>query len=261
MREYFDVIKGAEPFFHPGNEIGVLISHGFMGTPQSVQYVGESLAQYGYTVLAPRLKGHGTHYLDLEKCTHEDWFNELEKGYFQLKQTCENIYILGQSMGGALALCLASKHKDISGIIVINAALSVPTYDYLRERTSPRYIIEGEPDIKAANVYEITYSKVPIKAVHELQKIMDISKKVIPTVHCPVLGIKSAIDHVAPPENTDFILQNISSLQKKLKILQNSYHVASMDHDKLKIVEYSQQFIEELEGKASKRSNRWMESV
>ena len=57
MKEKFPVIKGAEKFYLKGSEIGILISHGFMGTPQSVRYIGERLAQYGYSVMAPRLPG------------------------------------------------------------------------------------------------------------------------------------------------------------------------------------------------------------
>ena len=79
MGENSGIIKGAEAFFIEGNEIGLLLSHGFMGTPQSVRFIGEKLAELGYTVLAPRLKGHGTDYYDLESCKNEDWFHSLEE--------------------------------------------------------------------------------------------------------------------------------------------------------------------------------------
>ncbi len=108
-KERFQVIKRAESFYFKGNEMGILISYEFMGTPQSVRFLGESLARYGYTVLGIRLKGHGTHYRDLEKCTHEDWFESLERGFEELKQRCTSIFVIGQSMGGTLILKLAHK--------------------------------------------------------------------------------------------------------------------------------------------------------
>ncbi|MGG3470345.1 alpha/beta hydrolase [Neobacillus pocheonensis] len=243
MEERFPVIKGAEEFFYKGSNIGILISHGFVGTPQSVHYLGERLAQFGYSVLAQRLKGHGTHYFDLEKCTHEEWFESLERGYEKLSQQCSNIFVLGQPMGGTLALWLSHKYRDIKGIILVNAALTLPSFDHLRGKTAPRLIDEGNPDIKAKDAYEITYQKVPIKAIQELQTLMDRTPPILPEIQCPVLGVKSAVDHVVPPENTDYIIDHIGSAAKETIVLKNSYHVASLDHDKDLIVQGCQRFV------------------
>jgi len=243
MTKKFSVIPGAESFYINGGEVGILLSHGFMGTPQSMRYIGEKLAQYGYSVLAPRLKGHGTHFRDLEQCTFYDWFETLENAYLQLKQTCTTVFVLGQSMGGALALWLAQTYPEIKGVILVNPALTLPAYDPFRGKENPRYVIEGNPDIKANNVHEITYLKTPIRAIHQLQKLMDNTPQILPEIKCPIFAVKSIEDHVIPPENTDFILDHIGSGVKELSVLKNSYHVASMDHDKGKIVQDSHSFI------------------
>ena len=154
------VIPGADSFYIKGNHVGILISHGFNGTPQSVRYIGEKLAQFGFTIFAPRLAGHGTTKYDMETCTYDDWFTSLEKGYLKLKTNCSKIFVIGQSMGGTLALRLASKYKDIQGIITINPALSLPAFDNYRGKVSPRFVKEGKPDIKRENVHEITYEYV-----------------------------------------------------------------------------------------------------
>lgn len=243
MTEKFPVISGAETFYKNRGQIGILISHGFMGTPQSMRYIGEELSKCGYTVLSPRLKGHGTHVEDLERCTFYDWFETLEDAYLQLKQTCEAVFVLGQSMGGALALWLAQTYPEIKGVIVINPALTLPAYDEFRGKTNPRYIMEGNPDIKAKGIHEITYSKTPITAIHQLQKLMDNTPQILPEIKCPIFAIKSMEDHVIPPGNTDYILKHIGSDVKEKAVLKNSYHVASMDHDKEKIVRDCHSFI------------------
>jgi carboxylesterase len=248
LEEQFPVIKGAAKFYIKGSKIGILISHGFVGTPQSVRYLGERLAEYGYSVLAQRLNGHGTHYYDLENCTHQDWFESLERGYQELKQQCNSIFVMGQSMGGTLALWLAHKYRDIKGIILINAALTIPSFEHLQGKTKPRFIDEGDPDIKAKDVCEITYQKTPIKAIHQLQILMDRTPAILSEIHCPVLGFKSAVDHVVPPENTDFIIEQSQSDVKERIILEQSFHVASMDHDKEQIVKESHRFIQKLVG-------------
>lgn len=245
MNERYPVLEGAESFYYEGNEIGILITHGFLGTPQSVRFLGESFAKLGYTVFAPRLKGHGTHYKDMEKTSHEDWFAEAEKGYEFLKDRCTSVYAAGQSMGGALTLWLANKYPEIAGIVLINAALRVPCYEYLKGKTDPRYLDEGAPDIKKEDVEEITYGKVPVPSIFELQKIMERTPSLLPSIKTPVLGFKSIEDHVVPAECTDFILEKIGSAKKKAISLYNSYHVASMDHDKEKIVNITHEYIQQ----------------
>ncbi|MBM4763392.1 alpha/beta fold hydrolase [Bacillus sp. B15-48] len=244
MEERYPVIAGAEEFFYKGNKIGILISHGFVGTPQSVQFIGETLAGYGYTVLAPRLPGHGTHHHDLESATYEDWFRELEKGYQFLAQQCSVVFVIGQSMGGTLTLRLAHKYPEIKGIATINAALSLPAFDYLKEQSTPRFIPEGEPDIKDRGVYEIAYTQTPLHAIHQLQEVMASTPKLLSEIQTPILCVKSSVDHVVPPENTDFIYKSVRSKKKRLITLANSYHVASMDNDKEFLVEQLHDFVQ-----------------
>lgn len=250
MKEIFPVMEGAESFFLKGNEIGLLLSHGFMGTPQSVQYLGEKFSELGYTVYAPRLTGHGTAYQDLENATYVDWFLELEKGYHLLKKQCSTIYVMGQSMGGTLTLWLAHKYKDINGIMLINPALTLPNYEKWNGKQEPKYLDETAPDIKLNDVHEITYPKVPLQAIHQLQELMKKTPEILPTIKVPILAFKSAIDHVVPPENTKYIYEKIGSVEKEVVTLHNSYHVASMDHDRDKIIAQTHYCIQ---GKISER--------
>ena len=168
-----EVIKGAESFFLKGNEIGILLSHGFVGTPQSVRELGELMNGFGFTVYAPRLTGHGTTSYDMEKAKYTDWLSDLEKAYFKLKDCCSQIFVVGQSMGGALCLRLAAKFPEIKGVMTINAALHVPAYDQYRNGRGARFIPEDAPDIKDSNAKEITYDSVPLTAINELQKLLD----------------------------------------------------------------------------------------
>ncbi|WP_404407864.1 alpha/beta hydrolase [Jeotgalibacillus malaysiensis] len=246
MKEAYPVITGADAFLYEGSKIGILLCHGFLGTPQSVEYIGKVFAQQGYTISAPRLAGHGTHYKDLAHCSFSDWYLSLEKAYLDLKERCERIYVIGQSMGGTLTLDLASHYKDIDGILLINPAIHVPAMSPYQNIPPTKYINESKPDIKNPDVTEITYPKVPAFAYQQLLTYMDVVKKNLPLVKNPILCFQSTIDHVVPPENTDFILQRVQSDIKLKHVLDNSYHVASMDYDKEKIIRKSLQFIQSL---------------
>ncbi|MEH7493287.1 alpha/beta hydrolase [Neobacillus niacini] len=247
MIEHYPVLQGAGPFFFKGNEIGILISHGFVGTPQSVSYLGEYLASEGFTVYGVRLKGHGTRFEDMERCSYHDWIKSIEDGFHFLQQHCTDIFVIGQSMGGTLTLNLAQKYKTIKGIMLINAAInSIPPMEKYINKHTPRYVEEGEPDIKAKNVHEITYSKAPVRSMHQLFALMDETRDKLKRVTCPVLAFRSEEDHVVPPENTNYILSAVQSEIKEVVPLYNSYHVASMDNDKEIIAEQCSLFVNQL---------------
>ncbi|WP_285769424.1 alpha/beta fold hydrolase [Peribacillus sp. SI8-4] len=236
------VISGAEHFFFPGNSIGILICHGFNGTPQSVRYLGESLAARGFTVFAPRLAGHGTNETEMETSHYQQWTEGVAAAYAKLRKTCTNVFAIGQSMGGALVLDLAAKFA-CDGVLTINAALEVPEYEKYRNQSTPRFIPEGKPDIKADNVDEIVYDKVPTKAINQLLEIMQHTCLQLQKITCPLMLFHSPEDHVVPDRCSHQIYETVMSEDKEMVSLHNSYHVASLDHDKDYIIEQSHRFI------------------
>lgn len=238
-----NVIPGAESFFLPGCSTGILLCHGFNGTPQSMRYLGEGFAKHGYTVYAPRLKGHGTTIHDMEEATYHDWISNLTEAYLLLKQTCHHIFVIGQSMGGALALDLASK-GTCDGVLTINAALSVPEYEKFDHKKESKFIEEGTPDIKDSQAKEITYEQVPVKAVHQLLNIMKIARQQLPLISSPIMVFVSPEDHVVPAHCSYDIFDSVSSSEKELVSLNHSYHVASLDYDKDKIIQCAVDFIQ-----------------
>src|SRR4051794_15236160 len=94
------VLKEAEEFYFAGNNIGVLVIHGFTGSTQSMRLLGEKIAEAGYTVYGPRLTGHGTTPEDMEKASYQDWIKDVEDGFIKLKETCATVFVCGLSMGG-----------------------------------------------------------------------------------------------------------------------------------------------------------------
>lgn len=244
--EQYPVIPQADSFFLKGNSTGILLCHGFLGTPQSVWELGEAIAARGYTVSCPRLPGHGTHPKDLEQFTCNDWFARVEEAYKELEQTCSAVFVIGQSMGGTLSLDLTSRHPDIQGIGLINPAIDIPAFETYRNQPSSGYVSEGKPDIKNADAVEITYEQAPVKAYQQLLSYMNAVDAKLADVRCPVVCFQSLEDHVVPPGNTDYILSKVQSEKTQKYELHNSYHIASMDHELDFIIEKALQFIEKV---------------
>ncbi|TDM05229.1 alpha/beta hydrolase [Macrococcus lamae] len=236
-----NILEGAEPFYKEGSNIGILISHGFTGSSQSVFPLAEAYSAAGYTVCLPRLKGHGTTEQDMEQSTYKDWITSIEEGYEKLKKTCDAIFMTGLSMGGTLTLYMAAKHSDIRGIIPINAAVILPGMHEAAE-SSVRFIEGIGSDIKKPNIKEVAYSKTPVKSIKEIIKLIRIVEESLYKINCPVLVFVSPDDHVVPPYNADVIMDTIHSAEKEKILTEESYHVSTLDNDQAMIINKSLEF-------------------
>lgn len=247
MEEQFPVLKGAEPYSAEGGREGVLISHGFTGSTQSMRPLAEALAEAGYTVCLPRLKGHGTHYEDMERTSRHDWIESVEEGYRWLKERCETIYMAGLSMGGTLTLYMAQQHPDIRAIALINAAIDMPALKEVGDPEDVRFLDAIGSDIKKPNVTELAYEKTPVRSVKEILALMEEVRADLGKVKCPALILVSDEDHVVPPGNSDIIRDGISSSHKETIRLEESYHVATLDNDQEKIISRTLDFFRKYE--------------
>ena len=228
------VLDEAQSFYFPGNETGILLIHGFTGSTQSMRGYGEYLANKGYTVLGPRLSGHGTTPEQMEMVSYLAWIKDVESALEKMKEMCEKVYVAGLSMGGTLSLYLAEKHPDLAGVILINPAVKLSSMKeyYEEKKDKPERFIQGlGSDIKKPNVEELAYKLTPVKSMGDLIELMGLVRRNLVKVTAPTLIFSSVVDHVVPPENSIRILNEISSENKELISLENSYHVATLDND------------------------------
>ncbi|MDQ3387506.1 MAG: alpha/beta fold hydrolase [Actinomycetota bacterium] len=243
------VMQGAEPFRFEGGDVGVLVSHGFTGTTQSVRPLGEALAEEGFTVAGPRLEGHGTSMEDHAQSTASGWIQSIEADLAWLEESCSSVFFAGLSMGGMFSLYFAGTRPDlIKGVIPINACMYLGNPDLARltfDPQAPPSVPGVGSDIKAPGIEELVYPEVPMPAVKEFMAIMRVTDDLLPAITCPALVLQSLEDHVVPPENGPHILERLGSEDKELVRLENSYHVATLDNDKELIAELTTNFIRE----------------
>ncbi|GGB37732.1 alpha/beta fold hydrolase [Virgibacillus dakarensis] len=245
----FHIMKDAEEFYYPGNNTGVLVIHGFTGSTQSMRFLGEQLAEAGFTIYGPRLTGHGTAPEDMEKSTYQEWIQTVEDGLEKLKATCSAVFVTGLSMGGTLTLYLAENHPEIKGIVPINAAIEMPELieTYEQHRSTDTKFVDGiGSDIKKEGVEELAYPKTPVKSMGELINLSKLVRSNLAKINVPALIFSSTVDHVVPPENSQEIYESIISENRSIIKLENSFHVATLDNDKELIAEKSIEFIKSI---------------
>jgi carboxylesterase len=244
------VVPGAEPWSADGNRIGVLVLHGFTGSPASMKPWGRVLAEQGYTVRVPRLPGHGTKWQDLNLTTWQDWYAASEKEFLELRARCDKVFVTGLSVGGTLSLRLAELHgDDVAGIVAVNPAVHSENKMLLLLPVLSR-LMAGYPgivnDIAKPGQDEVGYEKLPLKAMRSLAEFWKLTKDDLPKVTQPLLVLHSAVDHVIEPSNSEYILEHVSSQDSTEVVLQDSFHVATLDYDAGLIEQDSIAFIKRL---------------
>ena len=227
-----DILPGAEPLSHNGGPTGVLVIHGFTGSPQSMDPIAQACIGSGHTVEMPRLPGHGTSVEDMLSTSWADWSAHVEHAYLDLASRCERVFVTGLSMGGALTLWLASRHNAIAGIAIANSA-GEPS----AERTAAlaavveagRLTIEAiGNDIAKPDVVELAYDETPLAPL--LSLVEAVNNFDLEAITCPTLIMVSDQDHVVPPETATYIAGQVNTTATVVH-LTKSFHVATLDHD------------------------------
>jgi len=240
------------PYSHDAGSTGVLFCHGFTGSPASMRPWARHFAERGYTVRVPLLPGHGTFHYDMRNTTWQRWYAVERDAVRELQRTCDRIFVFGLSMGGTLTLRLAQEFGDaLSGIVLVNASVHTedPRAPYAKWL---QYVLPSIPaignDIKKPGRDERAYDRVPVKSVLQLQQLWSVVRSDIDRVTQPTLMFMSSEDHVVEPSNAAWLAEHIPAQDKSSIVLQNSYHVATLDYDADLIFGKSLEFVQRLGG-------------
>lgn len=236
------VRPGAEPLSREGSgalaQVGILLMHGFTGSPVSLRPLAELLSKRGFAIEMPRLPGHGTQPRDLLPYRYADWRAEALAGLNRLRARTQHVVAVGLSMGGTLVLDLATT-EPLAGVATINAQILdrggvVVKLAPLIEKIIPIAPAKAagltKNDIKKGgdeDAYEWVAAAAGNSLVRELPKV----RARLGQLRCPLLVVYSRDDHSVPPANSKAIPGLVGSKQVTVLELLESYHVATLDHD------------------------------
>jgi carboxylesterase len=248
-----------KPFFFvpedgAGNGKGVLLVHGWTSTPYEVRRLGKFLNENGYVVLGIQLAGHGTVPKDLEDVAWEDWLDDVQRGYVELKKTCDKVYICGTSIGGDLALLFAEQQADVAGLVIMATPFAMRA-----EKTALFFVkILLKMGIKYRKKFYppafglsttitrlISYQEYPVKSVLEAFEIVKAMRENVAKVFQPVLIMQSTHDHIVQKNSAENIYTGISSKTKKKIYIEKAYHTFISDIKNEHIFEDILNFLEE----------------
>jgi len=226
--------------------VGVVLCHGFTGSPVSMRPWADALTAAGHTVRLPTLPGHGGSVAEANLSAWPDWFAVVERAYLDLTEQCRSVFVFGLSMGGALALRIAEVH-DPAGLVLVNPAVASSDRRLLllpflrRVRASSRGIAG---DIARPGVSEAGLARTPHHALASMLRLWSVVRGDLGEVTAPILIFRSEQDHVVGPESADIIRANVSSSVVTTTVLTRSFHVATLDYEADEIFAASLAFID-----------------
>lgn len=217
-------------------DVGVLLSHGFTGSPQGVRPLAQAFADAGFSVRLPLLPGHGTTWQELNTVGWRHWYSALERDFAQLHARCRVVVAAGLSMGGALVTRLAQMHPDaVHGLVLINPAFRVDDRRMaalpLLARVLPSLPGIGNDVRRTDGEPEWCYDRIPLRALASQTQLWRRTIADLPRVQVPVLLAHSRTDHIVPASSWQLFRDSVGSDDVTLLELPNSYHVATLDLD------------------------------
>ena len=232
-RSLYQYLAGGEPFFHHGGKDGVLLIHGFTGSPSEMKGLGNHLAHRGYTVLAPRLAGHSTCPSDLRRTTWQDWVASAEDGIFLLRGECERIHLIGLSVGAIIAFYLAARHP-VASVISMNGGLFVRRDWRLQFLPLLQFIYPYMKKAQPLSVMpeRIRYATRPVRSIREVLTFMSETRRILPQLSVPVCLMQSRKDKIIPPRNLELLAELLGENVQARFWFEESGHVLSAGCEK-----------------------------
>ncbi len=200
----------------------VLVIHGFCGGLWENEYLVNYLQQYrNLDVYAHTLPGHEKDFL--AKIDYNEWINDSEKHLQELINKYNRVILIGHSMGGVIASYLATKYK------IRKLVLIAPAFDYFNFSQN----IDDIKDIKSVvkerdnTIYKDFATKLlrysPF-VLNEFRKLVKEYKGCVKNIKCPTLVIHGTDDEIVKTDSSEYVLNNISTNRKYLKLFPGVRH-------------------------------------
>ena len=267
------MIRPAE-FFLPAGPVGVLLIHGLTGTPTEIRTVANGLHRAGFTVQGIQLAGHCGDKHDLLQTGWKDWYTSVEAAAEKMQREVDQMFVGGLSMGSVLALNYAIDHpRSVSGLVLYGTtffydgwaipaigrlSFLLPYLDMLGIGRDRSFVEVFPYGIKNERVRNFITGKMfsgdsaaagltgnPWPALAEFYRLSHWVQRRLDHVHTPCLVMHAREDDIASLRNAQLIEKRVSAPVKTV-VLDNCYHMITVDQQKEEVIEHSVDFIQRL---------------
>jgi len=233
------ITEGFEPIKYKRGKKVALIIHGFTSTPKETCRLANFLQKKNISVSVPLLPGHGTSPERLAITKRTEWLDHIKKEIKRLEKEYSEIYLIGNSFGGNIALILTETSKKIKGVITLGTPILLPHEGIVRYVLLPilkRVKIFQKKKYNARRAELLmqkrsnSYLIMPIRSIAQFAKVLDLSKEALPTIKKPILVAQSLEDTVIRAESAQYIIDHVTSKEKTYLAIKKSYHNLLVDN-------------------------------
>lgn len=195
---------GAEPVAHRGGTVGVLVLHGFTGSPWEIRPVADALIARGMTVAAPVLAGHATSIFALDETTWSDWLTSARQALDWLDARCDRVHFVGLSMGCLLTVLLAQDRpaQRTGGVVLLAPAFAVGVWQRAALQVFsrvgwPDYLGKSDPRLPGG-IRPPCYHAMPVRATRQFLELLDVVRSCAVPWALPTLVLHGTRDLTTP---------------------------------------------------------------
>ncbi len=234
-----------DAFLWQNGPVGVCLLHGYTATTAEVRPLAERLQKAGYSVAAPLLPGHGTTPADLNRVRWQTWVEHSMAALDRLAKTCTQVFIGGQSLGGVVALYVASQRPQIGGVLLYAPAISLnmTLLDRLKLYLGAPFLPEVPRESLDCSEQWQGYPNLPLKGAIQLLRLQRATRSHLSDIQQPVLVFQGRLDTTVSPQAGDIILQGIRSQDKTRLWLEKSHHPLILDDEIDELTQHTLAFL------------------
>jgi len=241
--------RNREAYVHKGSRTGLLLIHGFTGSPGEMRPLAEHFAQEGYSVTAPVLAGHCSTVEEMNGTSHSDWIQSAYNAYMDLVCDTDRIIVIGHSMGGLIAFYLANRYK-VAGVV----SMCTPIY-FADWRAPFTPVISLFKPVHRGRItrneeiaqYQGGYDETPLRAMRSLIRLRNVVKDELGAFMAPLLVQQARRDMTVRPASARYIYDHVGSDSKDIKWYERSGHILPVDVDRKEVWADALAFIRRIE--------------
>jgi len=219
-------------YFKGANNLGILLCHGFTGSPDEMKELGRYLNKLGYTVSCPEYSGHGTNENKFFETDVHVWYSELESAFDELKKEVDGVYVIGLSMGGSFSAKLAEE-REVQGLVTMNApVIGLPLKEEFDDIVNTNYDVEK---------FQQQLRKLS-RLIAEIGQIENLTK-----IKAPLLVVQGVKDREIYKISSSMLMEYTSSLYKSRLDFKESGHVIVIEEERYDLFDVIRDFLIEIE--------------
>ena len=263
-------------FFLPGDKNLCFLIHGLTGTAKEMGSIAQRLNKQGFSVATPLMLNHDKSISCLKRTSWNELYNSVRNEFIKYTNDYENIFVAGLSFGALIGILLAYEFPN--KVKALNCFSPTLFYDgwgnpksrfllplvyktplkywfYFKEEypyglKNERLRSKVESFYKDAKLFDYSkvhlygYPVIPVSCMYQNTLLAKKVKSVLKNIHTPIQLLQARDDDVTSTKNSYYIYNHISSQDKNIIFLENSYHIITADQERDKVAEKTVAFFE-----------------